>query len=57
MHAGVCAAAVGHVGEEVVEDLGHVEVRRHGEMESGEDQRRRLLDDSIRECQQLGHLS
>lgn len=46
MHEGVGEAAVGVVGEEVVEELGHVEVRRHGEMQGGEHEWCWLLDDA-----------
>ena len=34
------------------EELAHVEVRRHCEMEGGEDERRWLLDDAIHRVRQ-----
>lgn len=52
MHDGIRASAVWRLREEMGEELAHVEVRRHCEMEGGEDERRWLLDDAIHRVRQ-----
>lgn len=47
MHERMGTATAGVVGEEVVKKLSHVEVRRHGEMQGGEHERRWFLNDAI----------